>query len=91
MAGWSNAQYDNLINTAEQTGDLTRRLALLHQAEDLFLSDSPVIPIYWYTSAYLLHPSVLGWYSNILDDHPYKFVDLKPLGEGLSTKLTKSP
>jgi oligopeptide transport system substrate-binding protein len=91
MAGWSNVQYDNLINTAEQTGDLTRRLALLHQAEDLFLSDSPVIPIYWYTSAYLLHPSVLGWYSNILDDHPYKFVDLKPLGEGLSTKLTKSP
>jgi oligopeptide transport system substrate-binding protein len=78
-SGWGNTKYDSLLHESDQTGDLDKRIAFLHQAEELFLSESAVIPIYWYTSCYLLHPSVLGWYPNATDVHPYKFVDLKPL------------
>jgi oligopeptide transport system substrate-binding protein len=90
-SGWANTRYDNLLSASDQTGDLSERLALLHQAEDQFLSQSPVIPIYWYTSCYLLHPSVLGWYPNAVDIHPYKFVDLKPLDELSVTKVSRNP
>ena len=90
-SGWANTEYDNLLSESDQTGDLNERLALLHQAEDLFLSQSAVIPIYWYTSCYLLHPSVFGWYPNAVDIHPYKFVDLKPLEEFRGMKLSKDP
>jgi oligopeptide transport system substrate-binding protein len=86
-SGWANTRYDSLLHESDQTGNLNKRLALLHQAEQLFLSESVVIPIYWYTSSYLLHPSVLGWYPNATDIHPYKFVDLKPLEELHETKL----
>jgi oligopeptide transport system substrate-binding protein len=88
-SGWANAAYDTLLSESDHTGNLNERLALLHQAEGLLLSQSPVIPIYWYTSVYLLDPSVLGWYPNASDSHPYKFVDLKPPGELPDTKLSK--
>ena len=41
--------------------------------------------------AHLLHPSVLGWYPNAVDIHPYKFVDLKPLDEFSVTKVSRNP
>jgi oligopeptide transport system substrate-binding protein len=90
-SGWANTRYDSLLSESDQTGDLNERLALLHQAEGLFLSQSVVIPIFWYTSVYLIHPSVLGWYPNARDTHPYKFVDLKPLEELHDTKLLRKP
>jgi len=90
-SGWTDTRYDNLLSKSDLTGDLNVRLPLVHEAEDLFLGQSPVIPIYWYTSCYLLHPSVLGWYPNAVDIHPFKFVDLKPLEEFTGTKLSKKP
>ena len=38
---------------------------------------APVAPIYFYTHAYLLQPSVKGWYPNILDRHMPKFIYLE--------------
>jgi oligopeptide transport system substrate-binding protein len=90
-AGWANTSYDSLLSEADHTGDLNKRLSLLHQAEALFLTQSAVIPIFWYTSVYLLHPSVRGGYPNAADDHPYKFIDLKPLEELTDAKLSKNP
>jgi oligopeptide transport system substrate-binding protein len=90
-SGWTSSKYDTLLTEADHTGDLNRRLDLLHQAEDLLLSESPVIPIYWYTSIHLIHPSVTGWYPNVVDDHPYKFVDLRPLEAAPDRKLSKTP
>ena len=53
------------------------RLRLLEQAEALFLSEMPIIPVYWYTTNYLLHDAVQGWHPLLLNNHPYKFVDLE--------------
>jgi oligopeptide transport system substrate-binding protein len=35
-----------------------------------------VIPLYHYTHAFLIQPSVKGWHPTLLDHHPYKGVSL---------------
>jgi len=74
---WSNPEYDALIAQAARTGDPKARLEVLRRAEDIFLSEVPVVVIYWYTNAYLLQPSVQNWYPLVLGNHNYKYIDLK--------------
>jgi len=50
---------------------------LMHDAEEVLLTDMPIIPIYWYTRVYLLDTQVRGWYPKLLDNHPYKHVWLE--------------
>jgi oligopeptide transport system substrate-binding protein len=74
---WGNPKFDGLIEQAARTGDPAKRLAILRDAENLFLTDLPVVLIYWYTNAYLLEPSVQNWYPLALGNHNYKYIDLK--------------
>jgi oligopeptide transport system substrate-binding protein len=78
--GWSNPDYDRLLDEAAQTADPQKRFAILHQAEQLLLSQSPEVLIYWYTSFYLLDPSVKNWNPLVLGQHNYKFIDLEENG-----------
>lgn len=75
--GWGNAQYESLLRSAEKTQDPQARLDLLKEAEELFLNDYAIMPLYWYTSVYMLHPSVKNWHPLLLKNQPYKFLDLK--------------
>jgi len=77
QTGWSNPDYDRLIAEASQTGDQTARYAAFQKAEAILLEDAPILPIYFYTHAFLIRPSVKGWYPTILDHHPYKYVWLE--------------
>ncbi|MBV9130673.1 MAG: peptide ABC transporter substrate-binding protein, partial [Verrucomicrobia bacterium] len=74
---WGNPKFDALIEQAARTGDPAHRFQILHDAEDLFLSDLPIVLVYWYTNAYLLQPSVQNWNPLVLGNHNYKFVALK--------------
>jgi oligopeptide transport system substrate-binding protein len=76
--GWSNAEYDQLIDRARLATDPQARLELFQKAEAILLEEAPVIPIYFYTKPYLLQTSVRNWHENILDHHPYKYVYLEP-------------
>ena len=76
--GWSNSEFEKILHRAGQTGDATERYQLLKEAEELFLSERPILPIYWYTRNVLISDNVEGWDSLILDNHPYKFVRLRP-------------
>lgn len=78
--GWSNPDYDRLLDEAAQNADPKKRFAILHQAEQLLLSQSPEVLIYWYTRFYLLDPSVKNWSPLVLDQHNYKFIDLEENG-----------
>jgi oligopeptide transport system substrate-binding protein len=78
--GWSNPEYDQLLDQSAQTADPQKRLAILRQAEQLWLSEPAGIPIYWYTRFYLLDPSVKNWNALTLDNHNYKFIDLEENG-----------
>ncbi len=75
--GWSNARYDELIALAAQTNDQAQRYAYFQEAEKILVEQAPILPLYTYTNTYLKHPDVKGWYSNILDYHPLKYVSLE--------------
>ncbi|MCB1088212.1 MAG: peptide ABC transporter substrate-binding protein, partial [Verrucomicrobiae bacterium] len=75
--GWSNRDYEALLTEGEHTADPTERLKVLQRAETILLNDRPVIPIYWYTTNYLIHSSVKNWNPMLLSHQPYKFIRLE--------------
>lgn len=75
--GWKNANYDALLFEADRTADSAARYSLMQRAETILLNEAPIIPIYYYTSVRLVHPSVRGWHPTLLDRHPYKYVWLE--------------
>lgn len=66
-AGYSNIQFDSLLDEAAATPDPYYRKGLLEKAEDLMLSEYPVIPVYFYTSKRLIKPYVKGAHTNPLN------------------------
>ena len=78
QTGWSSDEYDQLIRQASRTQNMKARLELFQKAESILMDEIPIIPIYIYTRVYALHPSVKGWFHNILDHHPYKDIWLDP-------------
>tara|TARA_B100001123_G_scaffold445364_2_gene596746 strand:+ start:581 stop:2266 length:1686 start_codon:yes stop_codon:yes gene_type:complete len=75
--GWSNEKFEALLAEVQKTGDKGLRYKKLKEAEELFLEERPVLPIYWYTRNYLISRDVQGWNPLILDNHPYKFLKLE--------------
>ena len=75
--GWSNAAYDQLIRDAARTSNPEARREIFQRAEEILTQEMPIIPIYFYTRVHLLHPSVKGYYPNVLDQHPLKYVYLE--------------
>lgn len=75
QTGWRNKKYDRHIRKASVTsGD--ERYEHFQQAEAILLDEMPIIPIYYYTKKYIKSPSVKGWYSNVMDRQPFKYVYL---------------
>lgn len=74
---WGNAQYDALISQAAKTQNSTKRKEIFQQAENILIDEMPFIPIYFYVTTKLVHPSVKGWYPNPLDYHPYQAIKLE--------------
>ncbi len=77
VTGWSNPEYDRLIAAAGETSDQAQRYDAFQRAEAILLEEAPILPIFFYTHAFLIYPSVQGWNPTILDHHPYKFVSLE--------------
>ena len=75
--GWSSAAYDRLIAEAGQSNDRAARYRAFQQAEAILLDAAPILPVYFYTHAFLIRPEVKGWFPTILDHHPYKYVFLE--------------
>ena len=65
-AGYSNPEYDKLINAARREPDKAKRVQLLHQAEDVIMNDMPIIPLYYYKNIVCIKPYVKGTYKSVL-------------------------
>ncbi len=76
--GWSDPAYDALSNRANTIADPAARAAVLAQAEALVLDAAPIIPVYFNTHVYLLHPAVKGWQPTPMDHTDYRYVWLEP-------------
>ncbi|MEZ4749573.1 MAG: hypothetical protein R3B54_02790 [Bdellovibrionota bacterium] len=75
--GFSNKEYDKLIRDVKHETDQAKRLKMFQRLEDILMEELPIVPIYTYTRVYLKDPKVSGWYPNVMDYHPLKFVSLK--------------
>ena len=75
-SGWIHSEYDELIALAARTPEASQRMQLFQQAEAILLEEMPYIPLYFYVTTRLIHPSVGGWYPSILDNHPYQDISL---------------
>ncbi|MDJ0710552.1 MAG: peptide ABC transporter substrate-binding protein [Woeseiaceae bacterium] len=63
LPAWSSESFDRLVAAGEY-----------RQAETLMLADYPVIPLYFYVSKHLVHPSIKGFVDNPLDLHPSRYL-----------------
>lgn len=72
-AAYSNAKYDEKIAGAKKETDPAKRMALLHEAEDILMEDMPIIPLYYYTTVVCQKPTI-------------KDVRISPLGQVYFTK-----
>jgi oligopeptide transport system substrate-binding protein len=78
LTGYSNPRYDALLAEAGRQVDVTRRRALLEEAERLMLADHPVLPLYFYVNKHLVKPWVRGWTDNVMNVVYSKNVALAP-------------
>ena len=76
--GWTNPEFDSLLEAANYAPTIKERYRIFQKAEALLLKELPFIPIYYYTRIYLINPCVQGWEPNLLDIHPYQKVTLQP-------------
>ncbi|MBE2212862.1 MAG: peptide ABC transporter substrate-binding protein, partial [Opitutaceae bacterium] len=76
QTGWSHAGYDRLVAEASVTLDPAARLQKLAAAEEILLTEAPVIPIHIYSTIRLIDPRVQGWFDNALDQHPFDALSL---------------
>jgi oligopeptide transport system substrate-binding protein len=73
-AGWSNPEYDHLIDQASRTANAPERFEYFQKAEAILLHEAPVLPIYYDTQVYLKQPSVRGWLPSKINFH--RFTDV---------------
>ena len=76
LTGFSNAEYDALMDKAATQTDPTLRKVYLEEAERLLLSEHPVIPIYFFVNKHLVSPRVRGWRDNVLNYHYSQYLSL---------------
>jgi oligopeptide transport system substrate-binding protein len=77
FAKYANPVYDKLIEQQRTEFDKKKRFAIFQQLEDIILDDFPVIPLYVRNHNYLKAKEVRGWYNNVEDLHPLKYVSLE--------------
>jgi oligopeptide transport system substrate-binding protein len=80
--GFCDPVYDEMIlREAPRARSREQRYAIFHAAETRLMNAMPFIPIYTYTSSHLIHPSVRGMPSNLMDSMNFKYVWLDTSAE----------
>ncbi len=79
QTGWSNRHYDELIAQAAcRIVNPRERMRALQEAERILVADEvPLMPLFTYVNKGLLARQVKGWYPNLLDQHPLKYISLE--------------
>jgi oligopeptide transport system substrate-binding protein len=74
---WSNADYDRLLHEALRARNDAERYEIYQKMDAILVDECPVIPIYYYTRPYLMSTRVKGYWPNLLDNHPFKYIYLE--------------
>ena len=76
-AGWSNKEYDQLIDEASNTADNAKRLEMFQKAEAILLGDTPIVPLYIQPNVYAISPAVHGWTTTVVGFHEWNRIWLE--------------
>jgi oligopeptide transport system substrate-binding protein len=74
---WTNPEFSELLEKADLATDPDQRMALLRRAEQVFMDDMPIAPIYFYTGVYLKKPYVKGIFLTELSELDLKWAYLE--------------
>lgn len=69
LTAYSNPLVDNLLKQAANEVDLDIRRGYLEDAEQMFLDDHAIIPVYYYVTKHMVATDIQGWESMPLDYH----------------------
>jgi oligopeptide transport system substrate-binding protein len=72
QTGWSNKSYDALITKAKTTADPKARMATLHAAEKILMTDFPILPIFYSTNPVLLSKHIKNFFQSTLGTVDWK-------------------
>jgi oligopeptide transport system substrate-binding protein len=79
---WSNKRFDQLIADAAREGNSAKRLSILREAEQIWVDEMPVIPVYFYTSINIVKPNVKGFFPSAQDLHPLQLLRYEDSTDG---------
>ncbi len=68
-AKYKNPEFDALIETAKKSSNQEERMAAMHEAEKIIMTDLPIIPIYHYTNVWLDNGKVKDYVHDVLIGH----------------------
>jgi oligopeptide transport system substrate-binding protein len=70
-AGWSNREFDGLIDAASNEPDNAKRLEIFQKAESILLGEAPLIPLYVKPQVYARMPAIKGWTTTSVGFHEF--------------------
>ena len=76
-AGWSNKEFDSLIDQASNTADNSKRMEMFQKAEAILLDEAPLIPLYFQPNVYAISPAVRGWTTTVVGFHEWNRIWLE--------------
>ncbi len=79
---YRNPEYDALLDAANRELDLNKRAGILRRAEEVLISDLPVIPLYFGVNTHLVKPYVKGYADNAGNWHPTRWMWIEKAGPG---------
>jgi oligopeptide transport system substrate-binding protein len=77
QTGWSSKRFDELMDQAARLVNAKDRMQAMQDAEKILLDEAPVLPLFTYVNKGMLSRKVKGWYPNILDQHPLKYISIE--------------
>lgn len=66
--GYTSAEYDALVAQAGATDDVKTRMDIMAQAEKLIIDSHSIIPLYYYSSVYMMKPNLENVYLDFKGD-----------------------
>jgi oligopeptide transport system substrate-binding protein len=76
-AGWSNKEFDGLMEEASGTADNAKRLEIFQKAEAILLHEAPLVPLYSQPNVYGINPAVRGWTTTVVGFHEWNRIWLE--------------
>lgn len=76
-AGYSNPEYDALIEKAKSSPDQKERMDAMKEAELILMEDMPIVPLYFYTQPYFVQENITGIYKPILQYPVLTYAEFK--------------